>query len=96
MCRQSKRFYWEGHPGGEQEGEGTQNSSAVWLTVLGFMAMGLVSSGLWPIILIQSLSWWCRHHSAKMDASERDSGKWTDMRCLLSTFPKLFWLVVAY
>ena len=33
---------------------------------------------LWPIILIQSLSWWCMHHSAKMDASKRDSGKWTD------------------
>ena len=24
-----------------------------------------------------------------MDASERDSGKWTDMLCLLSTFPEL-------
>ena len=35
-----------------------------------------------------SLSWWRAHHSAKMDASERDSGKWTDTRCLLSTFPK--------
>lgn len=30
--------------GGEQEGEGTQeNCSAVWLTVSGFMGMGLVS-----------------------------------------------------
>ena len=31
-----------------------------------------------------------------MDASERDSGKWTDTRCLLSTFPELFgwwWLI---
>ena len=29
---------------GEQEGKGTQeNSSAAWLTVLGFMVMGLVS-----------------------------------------------------
>ena len=34
--------------------------------------------------------------AAKMDASERDSGKWTDTWCLLLTFPKLFWLVVAY
>ena len=43
-CWQSKRFYWEGHPGGEQESKGTQeNCSAVWLTVLGFMVMGLVS-----------------------------------------------------
>ena len=31
-------------PGGEQEGKGTQeNCSATWLTVLGFMVMGLVS-----------------------------------------------------
>ena len=54
------------------------------------------SGSLWPIILIQSLSWWRTHRSAKMDASERDSGKWTDTRCLLSTFPELFRLVVAY
>ena len=41
---QSRRFYWEGRPGGEQEGKGTQeNCSAVWLAVSGFMVMGLVS-----------------------------------------------------
>ena len=31
-----------------------------------------------------------------MDAGERDSGKWTDMRCVLSTFPKFvrwWWLI---
>ena len=50
----------------------------------------------WPIILIQSLSWWHTHRSAKMDASERDSGKWIHTRCLLLTFPELFQLVVAY
>ena len=44
MCCQSKRFYWKGHPGGEQEGEGTQeNCSATWLAVSGFTVMGLVS-----------------------------------------------------
>ena len=43
----SKRFYWEGCPGGEQEGEGTQEDhSAMWLAVLGFMVMGLVSGCL--------------------------------------------------
>ena len=43
-CWQSKRFYWKGRPGGEQEGEGTQeNCSATWLPVSGFMVMGLVS-----------------------------------------------------
>ena len=41
MCWQSKRFYWEGHPGGEQEGEGTQENC--FPTVLSFMVMGLVS-----------------------------------------------------
>ena len=63
---------------------------------LSFMVMGLVSSWSLAIILIQSLSRWHTHRSAKMDASERDSGKWTDTRCLLSTFPELFRLVVAY
>ena len=32
----------------------------------------------------------------KEDTSKRDSGKWTDMRYLLLTFPELFGLVVAY
>ena len=94
---QSKRFYWERAPGWRAVGKGTQeNCPAAWLAVLGFMVMGLVSGWLWPIILIQSLSWWHTHHSAKMDASKRDSGKWTDTQCLLSTFPELFRLVVAY
>ena len=92
----ARDFIGKGHPGGEQEGKGTQeNCSAVWLAVLGFMVMGLVSRWLWPIILIQSLSWWHMHRSAKMDASERDSGKWTDRQGLFSTFPELFRLVVA-
>ena len=30
------------------------------------------------MILIQSLSWWRTHRSAKMDDSKRDAGKWTD------------------
>ena len=70
-------------------GKGTQvesrrtqeNSSATWLTVSGFMMMGLVSR--------LSLS-------AKMDASKKDSGRWSDMWCLLLTFSELFRLVEAY
>ena len=63
---------------------------------LGFYGDGIsFASGLWPIILIQSLSWWRTHRSAKMDASERDSGKWMDRRCLPLTFPELFWMAVA-
>ena len=40
----ARDFIGTGHPGGEQEGKGTQeNCSATWLAVSGFMAMGLVS-----------------------------------------------------
>ena len=40
----AREFIGKGYPGGEQEGEGTQeNCSAAWLAVLGFMVMGLVS-----------------------------------------------------
>ena len=39
-----KRLYWNWHPGGEQQGKGTQeNCSATWLAVLGFVVRGLVS-----------------------------------------------------
>ena len=30
--------------------------------------------------------------SGKMDASKKNSGRWSDMWCLLLTFPELFWL----
>ena len=40
----TRDFIGKGHPGGEQEGEGTrENCPAAWLAVLGFMVMGLVS-----------------------------------------------------
>ena len=55
------------------------------------MVMGLVSG------------WSSASHSisvfpggAKIDASDMDNGKWTDTQCLLSPFPELFGLVVAY
>ena len=65
------------------------------LSVLGFMVMGLVSR--WSLANhSNSESFLNPHRPAKMDARERDSGKWTDTWCLLSTFPELFWLVVAY
>ena len=52
---------------------GTQkNCVAMWLTVLGFMVMGLVSrlSLVWPIFgLTQGVSWWYAHLSARMDFS---------------------------
>ena len=40
----ARDFAGKGRPGGEQEGQGTQeNCSAAWLAVFGFMVMGLVS-----------------------------------------------------
>ena len=40
----ARDFIGKGHPGGEQEGKGTQeNCSVTWLAVLGFMVIGLVS-----------------------------------------------------
>ena len=40
----ARDFIGKGHPGGEQEGKGTQeNCSASWLTVSAFMVIGLVS-----------------------------------------------------
>ena len=65
----------------------------MWLAVSGFMVMGLVSG--WSLANhSNSESFLVAHDgSAKMDASKRDSGKWTDRRCLLLTFPELFRLV---
>ena len=41
---EARDFMGKGRPGGEQQGKGTQeNCSATWLTVSGFMVMGLVS-----------------------------------------------------
>ena len=54
MCWQSKRFYWERAPGWRAGGKGTQeNCSAPWLTVSGFMVMGLVvfSQSFWLRVL---------------------------------------------
>ena len=74
--------------------KGTQeNCSAMWLTVSSFMVIGFVS-GLSlanhfdsESFLVDSKSMPC---SAKMDASEKDSGRWSDVWCFLLTFPELF------
>ena len=40
----ARDFTGKGNPGGGQEGKGTQEDcSAIWLTVLAFVVMGLVS-----------------------------------------------------
>ena len=93
----ARDFIGKGHPGGEQEGQGTQRiCSASWRVVSGFMVMGLVSG--WSLANHPNLeSFLVAHASLNQDGcKERDSGKWTDMQCLLLTFPQLFRLVVAY
>ena len=97
MCWQSKRFYWEGHPGGEQESKGTQEScSAAWLAVLGFMVMGLFS-GLSLANISDSESFLVVHTLfCQVDIREKDSGRWSDMWCHLLTFPELLLVAEAY
>ena len=93
----ARDFIVKGHPGGEQEGEGTQeNCSAAWLAVSGFMVMGLVSG--WSLANHpNSESFLVAHASLSQDGcKEGDSWKWTDTWCLLLTFPQLLWLGVAY
>ena len=75
-------------------GKGSEeNCPATWLTVLGFIVMGLVSGSSLAnhfdseSFLVDSKSMPC---SAKMDASEKDSGRWSDVWCFLLTFPELF------
>ena len=36
---------------------------------------------------VKSPSWWCMPCSAKIEAREKDSGRWSDMWCLLLIFP---------
>ena len=84
-----------GTPGGEQEGRGIQeDSSATWLTVSGFMVMGLVfglslanHSDSESFLVVHALFsqdgcqregfWEVVGHV--MDASKKDSGRWSDM-----------------
>ena len=56
---------------------------------LGFMVTGSVSGlSLANHSDLESFRW-CTPWSAKMDAREKDSGRWSDRWCLLLTFPEL-------
>ena len=75
--------------------ESSRVSSATWLTVSGFMMMGLVSrlslanhSDSESFLVVHALF-------SQMDAREKDSGRWSDIWCLPLTFPELFRLVEA-
>ena len=66
----------KGCPGRKQQGKGTEEtSSAMWLTVSGFMVMeleselSLVSHLAWPVFGDSGSFRWPVHHSAKMDSS---------------------------
>lgn len=92
-------FIGKGHRGGEQQGEGTQEScSTAWLTVSGLMGMGLVSvlsladHFAWSVVsLVLGPSWWHTHLLAKIDSSARDAGRLL-ISSLLSNPPNS-WLV---
>ena len=78
-------------------GKGTQEKTSVtWLAVSGFMVMGLVSGWSLANHSDSESFLWCTPCSAKMDARQKDSGRWSSMWCLLLTFPELFRLMVAY
>ena len=66
----------------------------MWLTVSGFMVMGLVSG--WSLANHSNSECFLVVYTSKMDAREKDSGRWSDLWWLLLTFPELFQLVVAY
>ena len=77
MLTEQETLIGKGCLGREQEGQGNQeNCSALWPTVSGFRVMGLVSGLFWPVILTQGPSWWRKHCSGKMDASDKNSGRW--------------------
>ena len=60
------------------------------LTVLGFMVMGLVSGLSLANHSDSVLPGGTRIRSAKMDAREKDSRRWSETWCLLLTFSELF------
>ena len=61
------------------------------------MVMGLVSGLSLASHSDSESSWWYTPRSAKMDAREKDSGRWSETWCLLLTFPKFFswWRLIS-
>ena len=96
-CWQSKRLSWEGVQRWRARRVGDPRRTALprGSTVSGLWWCNQFLGCPWPITLTLGLSWWHTHCPAKMDASEKDSGRWKSTWCLLLTFPRLFWLVVA-
>ena len=86
ICADKARdFIGRGHPGGEQQGKGTQeNCSAAWLALLGFMLMGLVS-GLSLANHSGSESFLVAHTSLNQDGCQRE-GFWEVVGYVVSPF----------
>ena len=81
---------------------GGRGSSRVRRTALPWGSQSLVYGGGISFRVVFSQSFRLRVHpggtpcAAKVDASKKDSGRGSGMWALFLTFPKLFWLVVAY
>ena len=80
-----KRLYWNWHPGGEQQGKGTQeNCSATWLAVLGLWWWDPSPGCLWPIILTQE-SFLVVHSLLSQDGCQQQRF-WEVVRHVVSPF----------
>ena len=98
----ARDFIGKGHPGGEQEGKGTQEDcSATWLAVSGIMVIGLISfrvvsgQSFWLMVLpggacITQPRW---IPVRRILGGWQDT--WTGVSSLLLAFPEFFRLVVA-
>lgn len=79
LLTKQKDFIGKGQPGREQQDKGTQNCSTTWLTVSGFMGMGLFSVLFlaillaWPIFGLVQGPWWCVLFSAQIGSGTKDS-----------------------
>ena len=81
----ARDFIGKGHPGGEQQGKGTQeNCSATWLAVSGFMVMRLVSR-LSLANHSDSESFLVVHALFSQDGCQRE-GFWEVIRHMVSPF----------
>ena len=78
-CLKSKRLYWERAPGWRAGEWGNPGGLLCHVArSLGFYSDGIsfrvvFSQSFW----LKSPSWWCMPCSAKMDASKKDSGRWS-------------------
>ena len=97
MLTKQETLLGSGHPGGKQEGEGTrENCSAMWLSILGFIVMVMVS-GLSLTNHSDSGSFMVAHTLLSQDGFQLEGfweDIWTGVSFLLLTFLE-FLAVVA-